>query len=359
MDHASFWWQHVAGPARLLHDAVESAYRHRVVLVEEPPYPEEFAYLVQERLRRWDSSLLIETVQDGGITDAGEWLIQRCGRHADYHPLDGSRAEVIAKRNWLAGRVYFISDVQEHAAWLTFAVEYARHSTPDNGLIVLFYRGDCPLSGPRKGVAVLRRGDYFTAYDMQWFAAYCISEHEERSEAVRDYRTQVLARIAGGDPQLCAEMAAGDIRGNPLDQAEALTALYPGLRELTADRKRLDIVLWEAQLQIAFPLLERLRRRFIDAYRDEFQSVLPQRDDFGVELNEPEDMEVRHMWFYYFKGGDQEAGDGAKGRFHAEEDSRVFRLLYYARNHLAHLKPLDHDTVMKLLLLDTYEPERV
>jgi len=354
MDHAAFWWRHVSGPDRLLGDLAEAAFRHRVLLIEEPPFREEFGLQFRDRLLQRDSNLLIAEADGadvaGGI-DAGEWLMRQCGRDMEYHPLDGSRAEVLAKRKWLAGRVFIIPDVQDRPEWVELAVEYARRSPADNGLLVLLYRGACPLASPRKGVAVFRRGDYFTAYDMQWFAAFCIPEKD--SGAVRDYRAQVLARIAGGDPELCADLAREDVRSDPLESMEALAWRYPVLSDLAADRKRLELMLWEAQLQIVFPLVERLRRRFIDVYRAELSAVLREedgvKDEFGNKLAEPEDMEIRHIWWYCFKKNKAAL---------SESDRRVFHLIYISRNRLAHLKPVDHANVMELLMLDEYEPQR-
>ena len=348
-DYATFWWRHVPGPSRYLNDVVGAAFKHRVILVEQAPYFGEFAALVREHLRQWDSGLLVDDA-DGGC-DPGDWIISRYAREAEYHPLDGTKAAFAAERKLLAGRVVMVHDVQHFPQWVPFAVEYARHSPSENGLMMLTYRGGSPLSAPRKGVAVFQWSDYFTPYDMQWFAAYCLSEREESCAAVRDYRIQFISRLAGGDPALCAELSLGPMRGDPLARLNELAAEHSDAARLSRDRKRLDFLLWEAQLQVVFPLVERLRRRFIDAYRRELEGVLPKRDDFGVELKEPEDMEIRHLWYYYF------AGSGEGRMFHSREDEQAFRKLYFARNQLAHLKPLDHAAVMELLPLDEYVPE--
>lgn len=358
MEPAEFWWQHVSGPSRMLNDAVEVAWRNRVLLIEEPPFYPDFRYGLMDRLLQDDGTLNIHDEDVSAHEDPGEWLMRACGREMDYHPLDGSPAEVLAKRNWLSGRVYIVRDVQDNPAWVEFAVEYARNTSMDNGLLVLLHQGQSPLQGIRKGVAVFRRDDYLTAYDMQWFASYCASKVE--AGPVRDYHAQVLARMAGRDPELCAMLAQGDLADNPLKGLEAWEEEYPALRELAANPKRLESILWEAQLQIAFPLVERLRRRFIDAYREELQQVLPKKDEFGNRLRKPEDMELRHMMHDYFNNKKllEEKGRGPHGLFRSADDVRVFGLIYKARNCIAHMKTLNHADLLELLKLDTYEPTR-
>jgi|GEM_PF-6225333 len=357
MEPAEFWWLHVSGPARMLNEAVEASWRHRVLLIEEPPCFPDFRNLFIDRLLQEDSTLNVYDDAVPGWEDPGEWLLRASGREMDYHPLDGSPAEVLAKRNWLAGRVYVVNDVHEHTTWVNFAVEYARHGTPDNGLMVLVFRGENPLQGVRRGVAVFRLADYLTAYDMQWFAAYCASR--TASGLVRDYYAQLLARIAGPDPELCAKLAEACAQGNPLDALEAWADEHSELQRLADDPKRLESIVWEAQLQIVFPLLERLRRRFIDAYREGLQQLLPKRDDYGNLLRKPEDMELRHLMHDYFNNKELLAQvGGPHGMFRSAEDLRVFGLIYKARNRIAHMKTLNHADVLELLELDAYEPTR-
>ena len=91
-----------------------------------------------------------------------------------------------------------------------------------------------------------------------------------------------------------------------------------------------------------FPIIERIRRRFIEQYIDELRSILPQRDEFGKDLLTPEDMELRHMWHYYFR----------VSGFCSLEDGHVFKMIYDARNKLAHLTPLAHSTVISIFALE-------
>jgi hypothetical protein len=135
----------------------------------------------------------------------------------------------------------------------------------------------------------------------------------------------------------------GTLPDDGIDELDVSTNPIVGaLARLAEDPSFIDLTIWEAQAQIIFPIVERSRRRFIEQYGDELQSVLPQLDDFNKELIYPKDMELRHMWYYYFKS----AG------FRNKDDDRVFKLLYNARNDLAHLELLDSTLLLEILSLE-------
>lgn len=345
MDQKSLWWNYVSGAARYLSDTAAASANYRVLIVEEAPYMEHFFCLLQDRLHQWDSNLQIDEIRADQWTfdvEVGESLINHYASQVDYHPMDGTRAQFIARNDLLAGRVLIVRETNRRTEWIDTAIEYARFSSERNGLLILTYNGHPYLNSSRKGVKLLQWETYVTNYDMQLFASYCIADKPGLSLEMRNYITQLASRLAGTDAVLCSRLAVEEIAVDAMGLMQRLAHDNVFAGRVFANPQFIQSKIWESQIQIVFPIIERWRRRFIEQYNNEFLSVLPQQDDFDKELNTPQDMELRHMWYYYFK----------LNGFRHSDDERAFWLLYQARNHLAHLEPLYDEDVSNLILLD-------
>ncbi|MCI3922171.1 hypothetical protein MO973_18240 [Paenibacillus sp. TRM 82003] len=344
MERETLWWNYISGAARYVHDTILEIGKGRVLLIEEVPFLEQYLQLVLERVRQWDSSLLAETFMAeewSGTVDVGEQLMKRYAPAVHYHPMDGTRAKCIAQQNLLQGRVIIARRVESHKGWIDFAVEYAKMSGSRNGLLILTYAGDRPLAQARKGIGMLRWDQYITEYDMHLFASYCIADRHDLSSALKSYITNIAARLADRNPALCSLFASERLARDPFSFVKALAEDSEFLNDLVQQPHRIKSVLWESQIQTAFPIIENVRRRLIESYYDDLRNELPQTDEFGKVLQGPEDMEMRHMWYYYFK----------THGFRNAEDESTFRLVYNARNKLAHLDPLDSDVALAIFSL--------
>ncbi|MFC4306226.1 hypothetical protein [Cohnella boryungensis] len=345
MDRESLWWNYVAGAARYVNDTLTAATGHRALLLEEIPFMSYYLRLIQEKLLQWDSSLQFEVSEADqwiGGDDIGEMLMNQYAPSNEYHPLDGPRAGYIAKHNLIQGRVLIVRRIERRSEWLPLAIEYARNSGTQNGLLVLTFTGSCPLATARKGLAMPQWNTYITNYDMQLFASYCISGKANLQLSLRHYITQIASRMAGKDPELCSVLAVEELAYSPVTVLRKHAGTYEIAARLADDLKAVESVLWEAQIQTVYPIVEQMRRRFIEEYTTELRNVLPQRDEFGKYLLTPEDMELRHMWYYFFK----------VSGFSNSADGHTFKMIYDARNNLAHLVPLDNATVISILALE-------
>lgn len=99
-----------------------------------------------------------------------------------------------------------------------------------------------------------------------------------------------------------------------------------------------DRIIWETQIQLILPIVERQREEIILRNEDFLRTLLPIRDEFGNEMWAPLDMEFRNL------------------RYHAQagfspEDRDLIEMMYVVRNELSHLKilPLEKlEAVLKL-----------
>jgi hypothetical protein len=345
VEHESLWWNHIAGASRYVNDVLGFVTSHRVLLLEEISFMSYFLQLLQEKMHQRDAGLQFEMSEADewdGDSEIGELLMNRFVPESDYHPLDGSRIAYIAKHHLLQGRVLIVRNIDRVPKWLPAAIEYARHSGTRSGLLVLSYGGTCPLTAVRRGVAAPKWNAYITEYDMQLYASYCLAGREDLPSSLRYYITQLASRFSGYDPELCCSLANESIADDPEGVLSSFASMHETMSFLKYNLTDIHSIIWEAQVRTVFPIIERIRRRFIEKYHADLRDMLPQRDEFGKEIHKPEEMELRHMWYYYFK----DYG------FYSSEEGSEFQMASEARNKLAHLALLDSQTVREITFLD-------
>lgn len=342
MNMDTFWWTQISGPSRYMQDAIDSLADCRVLLLEETPYMDAFLQIMQERLRIYDSSLHIETsfAREWECEEIGQTLLRKYAPAAGYHPMDGSKMMFVAKQDLLLHRVLIIRCADRGNRWLDEVVEYARHATPRNGIVILTYIGNCPLEQKRRGVAIPKFKSFVTPYDMQLFANCCLSKLSGLSLHLRQYIAHVAARLSGTNSELCHALAEESLASDPHGLLEQMVSVYPEAGALVADKKTVNSVIWEAQIQIAFPIIEKERRRWIEQYYSQLAALLPQKDEFNKSIDKPEDMELRHLRYYFFV---------PYANTIPLADRQNFRLFYDSRNDLAHLEPLESEVLLQIL----------
>ena len=73
------------------------------------------------------------------------------------------------------------------------------------------------------------------------------------------------------------------------------------------------------------------------------KKLLPVADEFGKFLNNPWDMELRHLHYY-----------GGNGKIFSQTDWETLELVYRVRNDLSHLYTVDVDRLEKIFDLDNF-----
>ncbi len=342
MNIASLWWERVPGASKYLEDAVEIITTYKILIVEEVPYIEHFLYLLGVQVRRQNTGLHIEEVLSQEWPEGQnpeEWLMDRYAVGYDYHPMQSSRLTFMAEKGLLENKMLIIRNGALRKEWMEVATGYAKVTVSSRGMIVLTHSAPLPSGNIRKGVKVLEWKRYLTRYDMQLFASYCIAAKSNLSLQEKNYIVELASKLAFANPELCPYLASENLAIDVIGTLKTLANNNEMAKKLILDPEFIQSVLWEAQIQIVFPIVESSRRSFIERYREKLKDVLPQADDFDQEITTPESMELRHLWYYYFK---------ANG-FENDMESERFWLLYEARNKLAHLKLVDYSTLIKII----------
>ena len=105
------------------------------------------------------------------------------------------------------------------------------------------------------------------------------------------------------------------------------------------DTESVENRIWEAQIKLLFPIVERYRTHFVKKYRKHIEKALPIETVFGDLIDDPLDVEL---------GALSRLVNEKKVPLTPKEDNQLdaFKKI---RNNLAHLRTLDYDQVMWVL----------
>ena len=110
-------------------------------------------------------------------------------------------------------------------------------------------------------------------------------------------------------------------------------------------KEKIDRLIWTAQMQVLFPMMEIERVKWVERYFAEIESVIKNCGIMAVGENtkiaNPYEVELKHLYELYRHGDlDKKRDEKRKNRL---------KLMYDCRNDLAHLHVCSHEKVYALL----------
>ena len=166
-----------------------------------------------------------------------------------------------------------------------------------------------------------RLSDYLTPYDVQFFAINFL-ENAPLTAKKKMYTSTLAEKLSGQSPILVKNLARLELYNHGLEFVRTLLPQF--------DERIFVRAVWECQMQFLMPTLEQIRERLIRKSETLLRRILPKQDEFGTILEEPLDMELRHLHYY-----------GGKYKIFPAEDWELLEFAYAARNDLSHLKKLE------------------
>ena len=350
-DFSHKWWMDTPGAARMIARTAEQCLcSGSVIMSELAPslWPEKFYECVFARIQQENSAMRFMVIDESELNSADDRelaLLERANYNAgfEYRPASWkSIAEYAAKTNAFQEMTIVIRHiVGEHAdAWLHFAADYAR-SCQDGALLLAFDQGFPTREFNRKNVLMLLPADWITEIDLLSLALFAGSSTRHASRIGSDYLARLAVALCRGYPEVCCRISQlGELDTLDQDLVE-LAGEYPSVSTLRAGTQEYDRKRWEVQIQTIFPALELCRCGMIRKWEAELSERLPLRDEYGIEIHEVSDIELRHIVYFLNQHWLILPGD---------EYMHVFEV-YNARNRLAHLRILDSKTLKNLITL--------
>lgn len=323
------WWDRVPGARRFLSTLGSEVEKSRAIAIDiADEDADEFMTVFAEAVQRRNYSLVIERMTLEASTAADEFVTELAERfEPNYIPdlLSGSPMTDLARKKILAGYVVLV-EVRGRAAWLADLIrDFNRVETLDKGAPI-FLTTELPSQ------FTLRLTDFVTPYDMQFFAINLL-ESARLAPTEKLYAATLVSKLAGVSALLAKNLARAELRNDGRRLAAEV------LGEAYSDRIY-ERAVWETQIQFALPIVETVREKLIDQNLNALKKLLPVTDEFGKTLDDPWDMELRHLHYY-----------GGNEKVFSSTDWDVLEVVYRARNDLSHLDTLESERLEKIFSL--------
>lgn len=325
-DELSAWWRAVPGARRFTNATAEAVDKHCAVAAHLPKVDfEGFVQMLQEKISRRHVSttvVLFDYDEKGDVEDFVSTLTEKFASNFLRDFVKDSPMTDLAEQNTFGGYAVIVK-LRRKVDWLTSAVvDFNKGADNSSGSIIFVTYEDNPPP------SLIRLSDYLTPYDVQFFAINLL-ENSRLTNQEKLYTSTLAAKLAGQSAILAKNLAKTELFNEGVDFVKKI---IPKL-----DERNFSRAVWECQAQFLLPTLEQLRGRLIEKNFSRLKHILPVKDEFGKFINDPWDMELRHLHFY-----------GGNAMIFNTQDWEILELAYHARNELSHLLTIDLPRLEKL-----------
>lgn len=360
------WWN-LPGPRTFVERVVADLRQGKNVLIGLPKYfPPQLGDAVREVLDH-DGMFRWRTHHDVGDHEPVEFLSSRYATDLELSELFDPGD--LANSDDFVGHVIWIDELTQGSSekWKIFATEYSRRVRnrldTERGLVCIVVCGEPRQHFPPSDIALSVHflQDTWSEMDLMGWLYQHVQTNAHVSALELRLRMALGVELLRFDP-----LMANDVAGLPL---ATLVEPREWLKSVASDRgwlegeapdwhagtcayiagKRVDhsallalddrasallaSCVWRAQLAVLFPLIEEVRIRILEEYRDRL--LVPYEAQWGI-VERIEDLEIGHVLHQL-------------GNRIGPKEQRQLRLLKNARNKLAHHSPLPIEELQLLI----------
>lgn len=347
------WWKHITKASLFTEKVIDALASGDNVLLSLPrhvPWYTTLADIIREGLVERGIARSIEYID--GRNDPGTFLLENyCKKETRLQYRVGkSYAAFLASQDatTLNSSIIWIENLETTRleVWMDFIHEYSCRipAGREGGLFVLEIRSEESVNGGRH-IQCISFSTEISAYDKYTFCTL-LSTTAIVDNKIRQYLAELVSSVCTDDMELCAECFAGGLAFARDPIAYLQTAVGSKYRsdgsqyDLSVSGDELRYRIWESQIRMLFPLIERFRMRFVEAHREEIQRELPKETAFGEKIEAPEDVEIGLLFFMTSNGAIQ---------MRDNNEYRYLRIIKDARNDLAHLNYLKFEAVYEIM----------
>ncbi len=347
------WWDQVSGLSLFLREAVDVLCEGRHLCLDIPdsmPWKETFFELLTDGIRGNNDEFLFENLNNASGTP-GKLLVDHFELKSLYR-TSTKYADFLQKRPELTNRIIRVTamDTDTTRQWLGFLKEY-KPLSPRGGLVLLD-APSIPVGNYPRHVGILSYKDFISEYDAQVFAGLLITDNK-MTIGQKKYLTTLAASILGTD----AAEVLSFVRTFRFDRDSP--EQYISTNGVVDNLSRR---VWNAQVQILFPLIMQECRAIIEKWRDNVTEAYIYADKFlpgglrdtnGERIISPDDIaEISTIRFLMHQRRRDSYGIDTQDYilYIPDENARSrVELLYNMRNRIAHQKVCSLEEVVRLL----------
>lgn len=353
------WWKRLSNPVNLIESVVDILLDNRSVVVvfdDDLPWRETFMEAISEEVEVYSSEMRTKHHSLADHQDPGDFLLKHyCSAEVqrEYWPPD-SKAGFLANRPQVSlNKSYVFVDLKgDSSKWVSFIKEYTSYFEEGvpHGLFVLFTTDRKFLeSGKKKGeddesasspIQFLDYTEFIHDYDTYLLCMTLLSQ-KKLSMLQQQYLSEIVVALSGNNVALAGALAdSGEVLAEHTQQVTDQV-----LRELNLSQKALHLdigqALWQAQLKILFPILEKFRQNFISVYKKEVDALFyAPHPSLKFDCETSEELEIGQLYLLF-----------VNTRILPFHDYDLLHSARLARNHLAHLEALPYQELKSLFTI--------
>ncbi len=374
---STVWWRDITGSQALVQAVIGGLLEAQHVFLCVPPdlpWRHSMRRLIEEGFRYESEGDYLLQMLDVAETcphcpDIGLFLLEHYAPAAVRHAYRPNKKESIQgyllRNGVLREQIFWVKGMpaRDVDAWVHFCQDCP--SGGDGGGLFVLELPEALHDAPRRNIRKLHHSDYISTSDLQLFNTLLVNHlFPKVSEPWRDYMATVATNLCQTDAEVSeAFLRQTDFQHqNPLDTLEALAHAPQFSKRGTLEaehvlqlfrqgaQERLRRRLWMSQIQIAFPIIEMERVRWIERYEEDIQLALESYDvrQFQQVIQNPYDLELGILRFMLSR---RNALTGDYILYLPDEDARDYLyFLHERRNELAHMgctAPADLDTLFQ------------
>lgn len=349
------WWNKVTNAAHFLEIIVDNIQNNQSVLLHLPknvPWYTTMQEMVSNEVIRENSTRSYKAIMDVG-DDPGEHLFNefcKPEKRAHYRPAIGY-PEFLAKSDDIPLNQYILwvygADAGQAKKWYTFVEKYNKALGKNKqGCLFIIETSDEINFQEKKGIRIVSYEKNIEYYDNYLFNMLVASTLKE-SAIFKQYLSEAVTLMIPDDVELSAICVSKgrEFLNFPVDALNKI--IEENIRSdgndfvMKTTEKQLSERLWEAQIKVIFPLIEKQRSTIIAKYKKDIESLLPVKAAYGEEFSEASQVEIGTIAYLI-----------SCGKINVDkEDIKRVTVLKKARNTLAHIGTLTQDEVDGILAL--------
>lgn len=350
----TIWWEQITKASHFIQTVTSSILNHNSIVIDLPvntPWKDTLYDSIEGILRQGNPEYKL-TFRDCPTQEAGQFLLEEfCKKEKrNSYRYGMSYAKFLAQSEdiVLNSRYVWIKGVSGDRLkeWLDFIAEYNKNLRKGalSAVFILETQEEISKAKKIKGVKYISFDDSINYYDKFAFCALA-STGIDIKPGIRPYVAELVSSVCIDDIELCALCLEhwNDFVRQPYDtltQIIASRAHSNGTSFSTGySPETVETRIWEAQIKLLFPVVERYRTSFVKKYLQYVEKALPIETAYGELIDDPLDIELGALFHL------------AKEKMIPLTSKEICQLDTFRkiRNYLAHLKTLDFEQVEWLL----------
>ena len=348
---SSIWWEEIQGPRSIKEEIFNSLSNGKSVILtgERIPWSKTLLYHISRDLEKIFN---IYTEEKNGAENADnpeEFILKNFKKPNEGHTYRKggglSFTDYLKKVKVLENKLIYISGVSEkgYESWIKFLKEY-KIDNAKKGIFLIeagisLSQVNIVNTGRMSVIDVMSK---ISSYDILSFSMLLASKLDV-NDIWKHYTAWVTSLAFEKNVESLANFIVEIVSQSEIKKFHSI------LKKEITDEKLFTKALWTTQIQILFPIIENLRIKIIEEYKNKLEDILSSEthEYYDTKITDPYDAELGFL-FHLSK----------YNTLFPAKTKNTIRFLRDYRNNLAHLEYSDENEIDRIISLNSLFAER-